>query len=308
MSRSQFPSVDLKKIISVDQLPAMPQSAVRLLEISQDPNCGPAEFAIPIEADPGLTVQVLKFVNSSYFGFPNEISNVKQAITLVGVRTIKNFTLWSAIFSLIPNPRCGPFDLRCLWQDSLRRGLFARTMGKVLGLSQAEEPFAAALLQDMAVPLLAKEVPETYDKLFGARTETNGRVRLSTLESKVFGWTHAEAAGIMARQWSLPEAFATLIEDHLDVDQCSTVPGADPGKLAVSMSALLPATTDPDWTECGAFEKYYQRVCPEDGPSVAQILDSVDAEFAEFAPVLKIAAPSTTLLDCYNENVAENAT
>ena len=307
MSKSQFPTVDLKKILSADQLPAMPQSAVRLLEISQDPDCGPAEFAIPIEADPGLTVQVLKFVNSSYFGFPNEISNVKQAITLVGVRTIKNFTLWSAVFSLIPNPKCGPFDLRRLWQDSLRRGLFARTMGKILGLNQAEEPFAAALLQDMAVPLLAKEVPDAYVKLFGARAESNSRVRLSMLESHVFGWTHAEAAGIMARQWSLPEAFATLIEDHLDIEQCSAVPGADPGKLAVSMSALLPTTVDSNWIECGAFEKYYERICPEDGPSITQTLELVDDEFAEFAPVLKIATPGVTLVDSYNETAAETA-
>ena len=308
MSKSQIPSIDLKKVISVDQLPAMPQSAVRLLEISQDPNCGPAEFAIPIEADPGLTVQVLKFVNSSYFGFSNEISNVKQAITLVGVRTIKNFTLWSAVFSLIPNPKCGPFDVRRLWQDSLRRALFARSMGKVLGLGQAEEPFAAALLQDMAVPLLAKEVPETYDKLFNARIESNARVRLSMLESHVFGWTHAEAAGIMARQWALPEAFATLIESHLDIEQCSTVPGADPGKLAVSMSAMLPTTTDPEWTECSAFEKYYQQACPEGGPSVTEMLERVDGEFAEFAPVLRIATPGATLVDCYNESMVEDAT
>jgi HD-like signal output (HDOD) protein len=308
MSKMQFPSVDLKKIISVDHLPAMPQSAISLLEISQDPSCGPGEFAVPIEADPGLTMQVLKFVNSSYFGFPNEISNVKQAITLVGVRTIKNFTLWSAVFSLVPNPKCGPFDLRRLWQDSLRRGLFARSMGKVLGLSSAEEPFAAALLQDMAVPLLAKEVPDTYEKLFGARTNSNAKVRLSTLENHVFGWTHAEAAGMMARQWQLPEAFATLIEDHLDIEACSTVSGADPAKLAVSMSALLPTTTDPDWTECSAFERYYEQVCPEGGPSVAEILAEVDEEFAEFAPVLKIATPGTTLLDCYNESTVEEAT
>ena len=308
MSKSQFPSVDLKKIIAVDQLPAMPQSAVRLLEVSQDPNFGPAEFAVPIEADPGLTMQVLKFVNSSYFGFPNEISSVKQAITLVGVRTIKNFTLWSAVFNLIPNPKCGPFDLRRLWQDSLRRGIFARTMGKVLGLSEAEEPFAAALLQDMAVPLLAKEVPETYGKLFGARAESNARVRLSTLENHVFGWTHAEAAGMMARQWALPEAFATLIEAHLDIDQCDTVSGSDPGKLAVSMSALLPTTTDPEWTECGAFEEYYQKACPEGGPPVSELLGRVDDEFAEFAPVLKIATPGVTLLDCYNESLVEDAT
>ena len=141
---------------------------------------------MPIESDPGLTGQVLKFVNSSYFGFSREISSVKLAITLVGIRTIKNFSLWSAVFSLMPNPKCGPFDLKSLWQDSLRRGLFARSFGKLLGLKEAEDLFAAALLQDMAVPLLAKEQPTRYLKLLETRVHRRvsplgpgtGRVRL----------------------------------------------------------------------------------------------------------------------------------
>ena len=87
----------LEDVFHSEVLPALPHSAITLLQMSQSPDSGPAEFSKPIEADPGLMGQVLKFVNSSYFGFPNEISNVKQAITLVGVRTIKNFTLWSAV-------------------------------------------------------------------------------------------------------------------------------------------------------------------------------------------------------------------
>src|SRR6476659_6032745 len=165
------PASGLKELLHTAQLPALPQSAIRLLELSQDPANGPAEFAIPIESDPGLTGQVLKFVNSSYFGFSREISSVKLAITLVGIRTIKNFALWSAVFSLMPNPKCGPFDLKGLWQDSLRRGLFARAFGKVLGMKDAEECFAGALLQDMAIPLLAKEQPAKYLKLLEGRKE-----------------------------------------------------------------------------------------------------------------------------------------
>jgi len=305
MASKRSSSVDLNKILSVGQLPAMPQSAVRILEISRDPNAGPHELAIPIEADPGLTVQVLRFVNSSYFGFPNEITNVKQAITLVGIRTIKNFALYSAVFSLIPNPRCGAFDLKKLWQDSLRRALFARSMGKALGLKEAEEPFAAALLQDMAVPLLAKEVPEAYAALFGARNRDGEHVRLSRLENHVFGWTHAEAAGIMARHWELPEGFAVLIEDHLDVDKWATQPNQEPGKVAVAMSALLPATSDAVWNEQEMFENYYRQVCPEGGPSVTDLLNEVDMEYSDFAPVLRITTPTASLVDIYNQNLAE---
>ena len=48
-----------------------------------------AEFIAPIESDLGLVGQVLRFVNSSYFGFSREVASVKQAVTLVGMRTIK---------------------------------------------------------------------------------------------------------------------------------------------------------------------------------------------------------------------------
>ena len=99
MSGKPILAIDLKKILAGAQLPALPQSAIRLLELSQDVENGPAEFAVPIESDPGLAGQVLRFVNSSYFGFAKEISSVKFAITLVGVRTIKNFALWSAVFN-----------------------------------------------------------------------------------------------------------------------------------------------------------------------------------------------------------------
>ena len=141
------PTVDLHEVLKGAQLAALPQSAIRLLDLSKDPDNGPAEFAVTIEADPGLTSQVLQFVNSSYFGFSREIATVKLAITLVGIRTIKNFALWSDVFSLMPNPKCGALDVKRLWQDSLSRALFSRALGKALGLKDAEEAFAAALLQ-----------------------------------------------------------------------------------------------------------------------------------------------------------------
>jgi HD-like signal output (HDOD) protein len=289
---SAKPVPGLKELLSSAQLPALPQSAMRLLELSQNPDNGPAEFAQPIEADPGLTGQVLKFVNSSYFGFSREISSVKLAITLVGIRTIKNFSLWSAVFSLMPNPKCGPFDLKNLWQDSLRRALFARDFGKVLGLKEAEDLFAGALLQDMAIPLLAKEQPERYLKLLEGRHE--GETRLSDLERAEFGWTHAEAAGFMARQWSLPEEFAQLIEAHTDLDRFLKEGCHDPGKLAVALSALLPANHDGEWFERQKFLAAYEKLSRGQKP-IADLFAGIDKEFTEFAPVLKLSTPAKSL-------------
>lgn len=304
MSQAEFPSLDLKKLLTVENLPAMPQTALRLLELSKEPANGPAEFAVPLEADPGLSVQVLRFVNSSHFGFRDKISSVRRAITLVGVRAVKNFAMWNAVFSTIPNPRCEMFDLKGMWQDSLRRALFARMLSRLLGAPDAEEAFAAALLQDMAVPLLAKEVPQAYNTLFNARRTSHNRVRLSQLEQHVFGWNHAEAAGIMVREWDLPEVLSTLVAEHLTADEQLAKGHPEPAKLAVAISAYLPAVDDPNWAEFPKFEAMYEQIRPMDGPSVEDLLGRIDEEFAEMAPLLRLTPPRTTLKSSFRQLLA----
>lgn len=295
-------ALDFNRLLSAGQLPALPQSAIRLIQLSQNPDNGPSEFAVPIEADPGLTIQVLRFVNSSYFGLSRKISSVKLAITLVGVRTIKNFSLWSAVFSLMPNPRCGPFDLQRLWQDSLRRAVFARLAARQLDAKTGDDAFAAALLQDMAVPLLAKELPAEYARLLVERS--NGQARLSDLEREQFGWTHAEAAGQMARLWKLPESTAHLVERHTSIDELAAASSAPAAEVAVALSALLPAGTDASWPEFAQFETHVQKLLPASVPAMPQMLADVDKEFAEFAPVLKIGTPTRALVEYYQEALA----
>ncbi len=299
MTGGQRATLDLNKIFSAAQLPALPQSAIRLLEISQAAGTMTGEFAVPIESDPGLASQVLRFVNSSYFGFAGEISSVKTALALVGIRTIKNFALWSAVFSLMPNPKCGPFDLKSLWQDSLRRAMFARAIGKLLKVAEPEDLFAAALLQDMAVPVLAKEAPELYVRLLESSDQL--QMRLSTLEQQLFGWSHAVAAGMMARRWNLPEQFAILIENHVALDCWAAEAEKEPAKLAVALSALLPSTSDSGWHECAELEATYEKVTPAGRPAMAAVLARIDEEFGQFAPILKVATPAKSLLDRYQE-------
>lgn len=285
--------IDLHELLESAQLPALPQTAIRLLELSQDASNGPVEFSRPIEADAGLMGQVLRFVNSSYFGFTREISSVKQALALVGVRTIKNFALWSAVFSLVPDPKFGPFDLKKLWQDSLRRAVFARILGKAIKLDNAEDLFAAALLQDMAIPLLLKELPEHYEGLIERRGQEH--LRLSHLERELFGWDHAEAAAALVRNWRLPEEFATLIERHPNLNQLLS---SNPPKLdaaCVALASLLPACRDSDWDERSEFEAGWLKLVNKSTVSAEKIIAEADATFAEFAPIMKLPIPERSL-------------
>ncbi|MCC9656048.1 HDOD domain-containing protein [Rhodopirellula halodulae] len=287
-------STNLEDVFHVDILPALPHSAISLLQLSQKEEAGPADFAKPIEADPGLMGQVLRFVNSSYFGFSREIMSVPQAITLVGSRAIVNFALWNAVFSVIPNPKFGPFDLKALWQDSLRRAIFARKMGRVLRLEDSEDLFAGALLQDMAIPLLLKELPTEYEALVEKRA-AEGK-RLSGLEKEMFGWNHADAAAVLATRWNLPEEFVSLIAQHTEMEQLLELGKPARGAACVALASLLPSCSEEEWHEKDKFQSACERLTGMNIEQLTDCLNEVDEQTAEFAPLLKLPIPEQTIV------------
>ncbi len=291
-------SHDLESLLNAGQLPALPQSAIALMQLSQNTSAGPPEFAKPIEADPGLMGQVLKFVNSSYFGFSREIGSVQQALTLVGTRAITNFALWNAVFSVIPNPQFGPFDLKGLWQDSLRRALLARGLGRQLKVGNAEDLFAGALLQDMAIPLLLKQLPDEYRTLIDRRQAEN--LRLSHLEREAFGWDHADAAAKLASAWALPAGFIKLIKNHTHLETLLEAGPAERDAACVAVASLLPSCVDDHWEEREQFEAGFQRVIDGQSVDLLELFAEVDQAAADFAPMLKLPTPKRTLLEYWN--------
>jgi HD-like signal output (HDOD) protein len=284
----------LRQLLAEAKLPALPQSAVSLMQLVQNPENGPPEFTVVIEADPGLTAQVLRFVNSSYFGFSTPVSIVRQAITLVGVRVVTNFVLWTAIFRLLPNPMRALFNLQRFREDSLRRALFARAFGRLCGVPEVEHVFTAALLQDMAIPFLVQEMPVDYLQLLHERED--GLQRLSDLEQHRFGWTHAEAAALLSQAWGLPPEFAELIENHVRLESVLAAPKPAAASLAVSLSALLPASGDGFWSDAEQFLEVYERF-RRNGPPLEQFASQLDDDFCELASVLSLKPAGPRLAD-----------
>ena len=197
------------------------------------------------------------------------------------------------MFSLVPNPKFGPFDLKCLWQDSLRRAVFARSLGREIKVVNSEDLFAAALLQDMAIPLLLKALPDQYEALVNRRT--NERLRLSSLEKELFGWDHAQAAAALCRNWRLPEEFAVLIERHPALDELLDGPSPKIDAACVALASLLPTCKDEVWDEETEFLNGIERIAGSRTIDLFPLMASVDTAFEEFAPILKIQVPAKNL-------------
>jgi HD-like signal output (HDOD) protein len=292
---------ELSKILMVEQLPAMPHSALSVLQLDNDvAKVNINDLVRPIEADIGLAAQVLKFLNSSYFGFQSTISNVKQGIALVGIRIVKNFVLWKAVFSLIPKSKTGSFDVTMLWQDSLRRAMFSRFLLLELKKGDSEMAFAGALLQDMAIPLLLKKKPHDYSAVL----DQLGKLpytRLSHLENEAFGWNHADAGAVLGKNWKLPETLVNLIENHLKIEEFAGNFEEQPEQTIVSLSALLPSVTESVWNERADFNKFFQSMFPEKISLITSIFDKVDREFEQYAMIIQITKPKKTLFNYLDE-------
>ena len=126
------------------------------------------------------------------------------------------------------------------------------------------------------------------------------------MERERFGWTHAEAASILARRWSLPESFAGLIEYHASLDQLIH-DGATPGQVTVSLSAMLPSVQDEAWHERDQFIDVFCRLGNTDRSALHAVLSEIDAGFEEFAPVLKLGIPARPLVACLETELPATA-
>ena len=290
---------DLLKKIKGAALLALPQSAAQILELSKDPSNGPPEYAKPISADPGLTSQILKFANSSFFGFRYKITTVQMALSLICVRTVKNFVLWNAVFALLPEPKCGPFKLKSLVQDALRRGSFAKALGNQFPDIDSDELFVTAMLQDIAIPVLAQFWPSEYQAILDERQQTGDS--LSILEEKTFGWNHANAGAILVREWGFGDSLAENIEIHVQKDE--TKAGIKPplGQSIIRLSSLVPSTLEGEWKEADEFFSLFSKIQQKGHPDPASIIATTDEIFTDLINVVKLSQPANTMTDFHRQ-------
>ncbi len=235
-----------------------------------------------------LMGQILRFVNSSYFGFSREIASIPQAIQLVGARTIKNFALWSAVFSLVPNPKFGPFDLKSLWQDSLRRAVFARELGRSLKLTNAEICSRRLCSKIWRFHFCSKHYPNITN--LSSNEELRSACDYHASKRNYLDGTMLKLPPPCA-ELELPEEFSVLIERHPNVEELLDGNPRQRDAACVAVASLLPACKDADWDEQEEFEQAFDRIIGDRPVELDEMITKVDSSFAEFAPILQLAVP-----------------
>jgi HD-like signal output (HDOD) protein len=86
----------------------------------------------------------------------------------------------------------------------------ARALAMKLKLIQREESFLAGLLADIGM-LALDQVCDNYGELC---RKSRTHAELAEIELDVLGLTHADASGLLARQWKLPAMLAIPMGAH----------------------------------------------------------------------------------------------
>ena len=214
------PKVQLRKVLGEFELPAFPAIAQEVLAVMREDDVPGAMIAECLGRDPGLSVSVLRTVNSAAFACHRRVDNLTQAVAMIGMSALESLVLSAAVSRTVPKPSA-TFDANRFWHACARRAVTARAIGRELHPATAAQSYTAALLQDMALPFLATQRADTYGPLLEHWRNSGGD--LSTLERQLLDWDHAEVASWICDAWEFPETLAVAIAGHHGADIADAV-------------------------------------------------------------------------------------
>jgi HD-like signal output (HDOD) protein/GGDEF domain-containing protein len=190
------------------KLYTLPAVAVQVLQLTNHPKVDVLKLKSCIENDPALTTKVLRVVNSSLFGASRKVSDLNQALTLLGTKSLKLLVLG---FSLPGNLFAGVAGdiLRRYWRRTLTKAIAAREISETLWKLPGDEAFLTGLLQDLGMLVLLQQLGEPYARFLDLALAKASD--LAAAEEKSIGFDHARLSAELLRRWELPDSLVAPI-------------------------------------------------------------------------------------------------
>ncbi len=205
---------------SIERIPSLSNTVNKVLDICSRTDTSPNELHQVISLDPVLTGQVLRLVNSAYFALVNQVTSLTRAITMLGMNTVKNMALSTAVINTMRESRkSNVLPAVKFWTHSIAAGVSARMLGEMAGLDNAlrEELFLAGLLHDLG------KVPygDEYADVIELTKQKN--ISITCAEREVVGIDHQQVGRLIAEKWQLNKGIRNCIACHHDIEQIAAL-------------------------------------------------------------------------------------
>lgn len=214
-------------IAAAEGMPSLSPVLGKINQMAREMETSPRDLVRVIMLDPTLTAQVLKLVNSSFYGLAQRVSSLAQAVVLLGMNTVKNIAVSTALLSTVYlRDRRSPIPPDAFWRHCLGVAVACRMLARSRGADAetGELYFIAGLLHDIGKILFVRADAERYSRAI-LESRDHG-VCLWFAEMAHFGCTHMESGALLARTWNLDASLAQVIECHHRRDRAPVLPAA----------------------------------------------------------------------------------
>jgi len=210
-------------------LPALPELLIRIQEMLDGDQIDIDDIADLARGEPALVGQILKMVNSAYYGLPREVADVNYAIGFLGLNEIHRIMFTFAVTDALvaENKKA----LKELWFHSFHTALCAEFVSKKnRTLRYPPDCWSPALLHDIGKLVYLKFFPDHFIALKEYTLEN--RCLFSTAENELGLPTSAYLGALLCDHWRLPLIVRDACESHTLETLYETL--QDPSQLQVT--------------------------------------------------------------------------
>ena len=272
------------------RLYSLPSVAVEVLELTSAPQVDTAALKACIENDPALTAKLLKVVNSSLFGLTRKVSDLNQALALLGVKPLKMLVLG---FSL-PKDLDRALETQALsrfWRHALIKAVACRELAEDIWRKSGDEPFIAGLLQDLGKLVLVQQLGEPFHRFLN-QAECDPRP-LVDLELETLGFDHTILTARLLDKWGLPATFSRLVAQPFDAHRILQLPVEERwqaqvlhlGELIARLMMRRPGSSLDEILSIG------QEYCNLEYPQLRDVIESLEVKVTALGEILALFQP-----------------
>jgi len=176
-----------KRLSTCKNLHSLPAIVVEIMDASQNPEIGIADVAHILKVDPALSAKLLKIANSPMYTKKREISNLLDALSLLGLDSSLTIALSFSLVSALQSSSNSTHMYDTFWRRSILSAFIARELGIALKRSNVEDFFLTSLLQDIGILAIDSIEPDALSE--NCSLNHQNRIRC---EQKKWGVDHSD--------------------------------------------------------------------------------------------------------------------
>ena len=191
-----------------ERLYSLPAVALEVIQLTAEARPDARALRQCIERDPALTARILRVVNSSLFAASRQITDLNQALSLLGMRPLKmlvlGFSLPKELFAGIEADVLAHY-----WRRTLTKAAAARELAQRVWHISGDEAFTAGLVQDIGQLALMQQLGPSYLQFLNHLQLHGGSVLEQELET--LGFDHLILSARLLAHWGLPASLCAAI-------------------------------------------------------------------------------------------------